>query len=83
MAAGASFFLAHKTSGEAAAIPPLPLRVVDPLTKIEPDDYIRRAVPLRLRFRPERRQRNRKAPVAQQATVRAAAPRGMPNELAK
>ena len=38
-----------KASGKAAAIPALPLRIVDSLTKIEPDDDIRGTVPLRLR----------------------------------
>ena len=54
IAAAESFRPAHKTSAKAAAIPSLPLRVIDPFTKIEPDDHIRRAMPLRLRFITER-----------------------------
>ena len=46
--------------GESQQKEPLPLRIVDSLAKIEPDDDIRGAVPLRLRFIPERRQRNSK-----------------------
>ena len=63
IAVAAGFLPAHKTSGKAAAIPSLPLRVIDPFAKIEPDDHIGGAMSLRLRFITERRQRIRKGAV--------------------
>src|SRR5437016_12999829 len=50
VATGASFLPTCKTSMEAAGVPPLPLGVVDAFSKVEPDDRIRRAMPLRLSF---------------------------------
>jgi hypothetical protein len=56
-AATAGFLPTHEAPGAAPRVATLPLGVVDPLAKIEPDDSIAGAMPLRLSFITKRGQR--------------------------
>lgn len=57
IAVAAGFLPTHEAPGIALPVAVLPLEVIDPFSKIEPNHRVRRAMPLRLRFIAERGQR--------------------------
>ena len=49
-AAGSGFFATYKAPRSPPRVAILSLEIIDPFSKIEPDDSITRAMPLRLAF---------------------------------